>query len=277
MARFFELMEGSPTLLKPSPETLRLYLVLYDSLLDDDQDVRDSGAATVSKLLVSASLHDNSTHSPIPYMVPAARHQLLRLLRDHCHGSAELWTESWRRIIGSLIVGELTDTIMATQLPSPRTLLEGLKHDDNALFVEEKQNLYIDKAQEAGLWQEMLLSLDPTVSNAGVLQHTHSWALEGLDALIEATEGDKDGPLGWTSKPDICVLGVRILLAAEAVLHFCQYEGFDLDNEALRERLRKLYSVGQKCNLRPAWMRVLSRTLREHHLGDCKDGSPVEK
>ncbi|KAL8899451.1 MAG: hypothetical protein Q9207_006199 [Kuettlingeria erythrocarpa] len=238
MARFFEMVKGSPILLKPSPETLRLYLVLYDSLLDDDEDVRESGAATVSKILVSASSPDTSTRSAIPYMVPAARHQLLRLLRDHCHGSAGLWTESWRRIIGCHIVGGFTDTIRPTQLSSPRTLLKHLKHEDDALFVEEKQNLYIDQAQEAMLWQEVLLNMDPTVSNAGVLQHTRSWALEGLDALIEAAEGKKDGPLGWTSKPDIYVLGVRILLAAEAVLHFGQYDGFNLDDQALRERLR---------------------------------------
>lgn len=270
-------MQGSSTPVEPSSEMLRLYLLLYDSLLDDDEIVRESGAATVSKLLVPATSQGISTRSPISFTVPAARHQLLKLLREDYHGSATLWIESWQRIIGCPSIGERTDTTRFTQLPSPKTVLEALRRDDNALFVEEKQNLYIDEAREAELWQAVLISLDRMVWNADALQHLHSWAVKGVDALIEAAQGEEDGPLGWTSKPDVYVLGVRILLAAEAAQLFCQYEAVDVDDKALGERLRNLSFLGQKCSLRPAWMRMLRRILGDAVLGGCEDGSPAKE
>lgn len=263
--------------LKSSSEMLRLYLLLYDSLLDDDEDVRESGAATVSKVLFAAVSQDVSTRRPIAFTVPAARHQLLKFLREDYHGSAALWTESWQRIIGCPSIGERTDTTRSTQLPAPKTVLEALRRDDNALFVEEKQNLYIDEAQEAELWQAVLLSLDRMVWNADALQHLHSWAVKGVDALVEAAQWERDGPLGWTSKPDVYVLGVRILLAAEAVQHFCKHKAVDFDNKVLRERLHNLLFIGQKCTLRPAWMRIIRRILGDAVLGGCEDGSPAKE
>lgn len=260
LADFFETVNGLPIATEATPELLELCLLLYNSLLDDDEWIRDSGAATVSKLLDPAAAHSTDDYLLMPLIVPAARHKLLEFLKLRFHNSSALWTESLHRLVRV----QLTTSIETQgSIPSspPKALLEDVRRDDTALFVEEKQNLYIDEAHEAGVWQEVLLSIDRRTIDTGTLDDVHDWALEGVDALIEAAEKEVDGPLGWTSKPDVFTLGVRILLAAEMLLRSSELQAIENNDKGLCERLRKLLLVGQKRNLRPAWMRMLCGIL----------------
>ena len=246
-------------------ENLELFLNLYDSLNDDEEDVRDRGAAAVSKLLLSVAAEDDTELVQTPLMVPAARHQLLHFLKSRYHNSSLLWTLAVHRLVGKPSCQTLP-LRQSNQLPhfySPRTLLGQLRKDDTALFVEEKQNLYIDDAQEAGTWSEALLSLNHTAINLETLGKLEIWTIEGVDALIEIAVTEIDGPLGWTSKPEVFTLGVRILHAAQALIHFSTNENLGVNGDTLRDRLDKLLHVGEESSLNPAWLRMITKALEK--------------
>ncbi|KAL8645259.1 MAG: hypothetical protein Q9226_007379 [Calogaya cf. arnoldii] len=233
-----------------------LLLVLYYSLLDDDEDVRNSGASTVSKLLASIAVRDDSKAVRIPLMVPAASHQLLSFLKNYYHNSSAFWTEIVQRIIGNQYRPH-----QPPHFPSPRALLERLKPEDTALFVEEKQNLYIDEAKEAGVWLEVLLTMDQTAVDIESLGKFEDWTIEGIDALTEVASTEVDGPLGWTWKPEVYTLGVRIIHAAQALMQYSSNESLGVNGKALRARLEKLLVVGEQSILNGTWMRMISKSL----------------
>ncbi|KAL8732091.1 MAG: hypothetical protein Q9166_003045 [cf. Caloplaca sp. 2 TL-2023] len=265
LAEYYKRIKDQTTVTNPPLEDVNLFLVLYDSLLDDDEDVRDSGAAAVYKLLTSVAPENEGEDVPIPLMVPAARHQLLKSLQTQCRNSSILWTEAMRRVIGIALPQlpnySLDHLRQWLHLTSPRTLLENLKPDDTALFVEEKQNLYIDEAQEAGIWADVLLSLDQTAIQIDILRQVKKWSVEGLCALIEVAKKEIDGPLGWSSKPEVFSLGVRILHAARAVIRFSEDQTLGADGDALRGQLERLLLVGEEGSLNPAWLRIVRMIL----------------
>ena len=258
LAEFFDRKKDMKVDSEEASGNLQLILVLYDSLFDDDEDVRDSGAATVSKLLSSITGQDGSKAVGIPLMVPAASHQLLRHLEDRYRTSSALWMEAVQRIIGTQQL--LPDTPHKAH-QSPRTLLAQLKPEDTALFVEEKQNLYIDEAKEAGTWLEVLLTMDRTAVEIETLRQLERWTFEGIDALTSVAGTEIDGPLGWTSKPEVYTLGVRILHAARALMRFSKDESLRVDGNALRARLDKMLVVGEESYLNGKWMRIIRKCL----------------
>ncbi|KAI4089386.1 MAG: hypothetical protein LQ339_008555 [Xanthoria mediterranea] len=263
LAEFFDRTKDMKVDSEEASGNLLLMLVLYDSLFDDDEDVRDSGAATVSKLLSSITGQDGSKAVGIPLMVPAASRQLLCHLKDRYRTSPALWMEAVQRIIGTQQFLPRTPH-KAHQSPrflSPRTLLARLKPEDTALFVEEKQNLYIDEAKEAGTWLEVLLTMDRTAIDIETLRQLEGWTFEGIDALTDVAGTEIDGPLGWTSKPEVYTLGVRILHAAQALMRFSKDESLGVDGNALRARLEKMLVVGEESYLNGSWMRMIRKSL----------------
>ena len=117
---------------------------------------------------------------------------------------------------------------------------------DDSLFVVEEQNLYVDEVREARRWRDVLFaassSSSPSPSPTAVaaeapsllpqpqqqqrpeLEALETWTLDGLRSLIRLTEttetdggGGDDGPLGWTSKPEVFAICARILVAGTAL------------------------------------------------------------
>ena len=260
---YLHLTENQLAKSKAAPEMLKLYLVLYDSLLDDEEDVRDTGAAAASELLISITAHSSTTDARIPLMVPAARHEFLEFLKSHYHSSPHLWAEAVTRLVHGYSTLEPSSLTQNPRFPSPKALLTELKQDDTALFVEEKQNLYIDETQEASVWQAVLLSLDQSAVSRPILHALESWTVEGLNALTEVAKAEEDGPLGWTSKPDVFTLGMRILLSAQALLCFTKNQQLSVDADGLRARLKQLLEVGEVNSLRPTWMRIIRAVLED--------------
>ncbi|KAL8938210.1 MAG: hypothetical protein Q9216_004012 [Gyalolechia sp. 2 TL-2023] len=261
LSQYLHITRNQPTEKKIIPKATKLYLILYDFLLDDDEDVRNTAAAAASELLISTTSKDeNDAEMSMPLMVPAARSSLLKFLKCHYHSAPHLWTEAAQR----LVAGHLSPYAPPkSTFPSPRALLHELKQDDTALFVEEKQNLYIDEAQEAGVWQEVMLSMHRSAIDHDMLAELGKWSAEGLDALIEVAENEEDGPLGWTSKPDVFTFGTRVLLAAQALLRLSEGEELGVDADGLLARLRRLEEAGVRSLLRAAWMRIIRESLEE--------------
>ncbi|KAL8776544.1 MAG: hypothetical protein Q9213_008227 [Squamulea squamosa] len=262
---YFDMTNGTDVRIDIILEDPHILLAIYQSLLDDDEDVRNRGAATISKLPVSVNTQDDSQVVQIPLMVPAARHRLLDLLKDCYHKSSTLWMEAVQRLVGiqpsQIFIDSPGKRRQTLQLSSPRALLERLRPEDTTLFVEEKQNLYIDEAHEATVWSEVLLNLDHTATEHGMLRRFETWTVEGIDALIEAAETEVDGPLGWTTKPEVFTLGARILHAAQVLLRFSENQSLGVDADTTRRPLEKLLDIGEENSLNPAWMRIIRKAL----------------
>ncbi|KAL8686368.1 MAG: hypothetical protein Q9218_007155 [Villophora microphyllina] len=303
LAEFLAQLEDMPVEVQEAPEMLDLYIRLYDSLIDDEEDVRDMGAVIVSRLGMPDGLPDNdektgghdhvlekgvrnqelpgkvaiedsqgqvaeryrrteaAAEPSIPLMVLAARHKLLDILKARYHESSLLWLESIKRLVNAPTSRQSPP---GSPFSSPNVLLESLTQEDTTLFVEEKQNLYIDEAQEAGTWQKVLLSIDRSAIKIDILQQLNQWTIEGIEALTRnAEENEPDGPLGWTSKPGIFALGVRVLLAAEALIHLSRDKSLGIDGEKVQDRLSSLSGSGRMSFLNPTWFRMVTDTLKQ--------------
>jgi len=186
---------------------------LYDTLNDDDDEVRDLSAKTTSSLLSKSLL-------PL-----AARLELAEFI-SQLHGEQPSYISNMLcRITG-------TDTLQASKLRMAYDFLESaevqllkeMKKDDS-LFVEEEQNLFIDEVREAQLWcgifEELCAESQITAETEGIwklpLHDLILWVLNGLKTLNRLLETE-DGVLGWTSKPSVFAICMRIILCTNAVL-----------------------------------------------------------
>lgn len=89
------------------------------------------------------------------------------------------------------------------------------------VFVEEKQNLYIDTVSEAEGWAELLCRLDPDAWPAGLASDLETWTGEGLAHILEIIQNGVDGALSPTSKPEVFTLFTRVFLAARVIIIRC--------------------------------------------------------
>lgn len=254
---------------------LRVYLALYDRLIDDDEDIREIGAGLVSKLVVEPIQHRVISNHSRSFSVPAARLELLQiLLHAHKH-SIVLWLEAVRRLVTARDIprrnGETVDlplTGLAITGEDAKSLhqdgfiwftpaseiLEQAMTPDRALFVEEKQNLYIDEVQEAKAWSQMLLDLQPCSKMFHVSDPFRKWTMDGLTALAHVATRDISGPLGWTSKPAVFTVGMQVILAAKVIL-CCKIEAISLEERELcKERLQGLLEVALGNHLHELWI-----------------------
>ena len=207
-----------------SPAPLGVYLALWDTLVDDDEDLRDVGAKIASQLLSRrAPVGGTETKHHLSLSPPAARPRLMQLILEHYEHSSSLWNEAFVRLTGGStfqgILQKKTDLGGSTLIRPLSVMLELAKTPDTALFVEEKQNLYIDEVEEARVWADVLSEISSTESLRDMLDHTMArWTTEGLVFLASAIADEKDGPFGWTSKPEVFTLGMRVILAAKVLI-----------------------------------------------------------
>lgn len=259
------------------------YIALYDLLLDDDEDVRDEAAAVVSNFL---STYTNLADIPnISLMAPAASWSLLQYFRTELNDSVVLFTEAAYRLMGSRSLfkyepveiaipeshdvetnnslGEVSETDHLSLVPfrSVQEMMQEVRRQDNALFAEEKQNLFIDPVREAENWALVLMNATQLEKVVSITSAIESWTMEGLEVLIE-TANEEDGPLGWSIKPDVFTLGMRILLAAKVQVHWLQA---GLNKEPSPKHilgfLRTLLAVGTEKLLNGIWLRQIEDIL----------------
>ncbi len=117
-------------------------------------------------------------------------------------------------------------------MPAQTQLHLALKEDDS-LFAQEEQNLFIDEVREINLWSTLLSEIPfqsftvPRQKSAQGDDHTRrpiiivefaAWVADAVDVLNKAMR--KDGPLGWTSKPPAFKMAFRVLRCANALLEY---------------------------------------------------------
>jgi hypothetical protein len=172
------------------PLILALTFILYDLLNDDDDEIRDLAALATANILHSA-----------PTVPVLTTHRLATYLSRTFATSPYLVQEATSRLTQPT-------ASFATQLSQAR-------QEDSSLFATEKQNLYKDDTLDALFWSRILSLIQiPT----DTLSNLTAWALDALSVLTQTATSEIDGALGWSSKPDVFTLGVRVMCVAEVVV-----------------------------------------------------------
>jgi hypothetical protein len=200
------------------PPALPPLLALYDALNDDDDEVRDTAAAAAAPLLGRA-------YEPIE----TADRLLDAVVASHDSLPAD----------AVLSLAETAAARLQSLAPAPVavTVARVLAAED-ALFVVEEQNLFFDEVREARRWAVVLtsaLSLLPEPSPAAAAptpaeRAVVAWSLAGIhDICTTATAtyatadpsapvAADDGPLGWSTRPDIFAACAAVVVAAAALV-----------------------------------------------------------
>ena len=247
------------------PRLLRIYLAIYDTLLDDDDDVRSKGAAIVSWILSDPIKPESGEPliGDVSLCPPAAVVWLLEFMCTSYGYSERFFAECISRLTGMNLVdstksynasdAQCSMDNLSLYLIPVRNLLTVARKEDSSLFVEEKQNLYKDPVQEAERWAGAIHLLSPLTFQPRFASQFERWALEGLECLTKVASNELDGPLGWTSKPEVFVLGMRVLKAVEVVK---TWAGQGLTTCSL-EHLDVLTKKWNTSNVHPLWTNKL--------------------
>ena len=232
------------------------YLAIYDSLNDDDEDIRNVGAKIVSTIL-EAEL------APLP-----AQTEFIRFLNQYfCH--SPLWT--WNNVCR--ITGNNSQIFEKepASLDQPKDIFRTASTRDDSLFAEEKQNLFVDEVREVRQWTAAFENVAversrccQTDSKGKPLKKENrqslaesalaTWTLEGLEHMTELVKVE-DGPLGYVSNPVIFTACMRVILAANALIKLQKtLPGRARSNsviEDIKNRLFKLLCCANKMNVHP--------------------------
>jgi len=224
----------SPTSKSTGPLLLGLTLVLYDMLNDDDDEVRDLAALATASLI---SFHSEPRSLPKPSVPVLSSHRLASFLITHFTFSSDLQTSALRRLTGT----PLQTPLFA--VPFVQLLVE-YRREDTALFSTEKQNLFLDPTLDAVLWSRVLRASSAHAMPGHVHAQLQAWVIAGLRELIQVAENERDGPLGWTSKPEVFTLGMRVICAADVALRRGD-RAVTQDGVQLRKLLGRFVEVGR--------------------------------
>ncbi|KAL4920105.1 putative death-receptor fusion protein-domain-containing protein [Aspergillus aurantiobrunneus] len=234
---------------------LEIYLILYDLLNDDDEDIRDIAASTASWVLSYSSVSPQKavTLSPLN-----ASGLFAKFIADSYTESELLFAKAVRYILG--LEPRIGDSSGGTGLTSVSKVTAELRKERTVLFEEEKQNLFIEDIREIDLWSGVLTRLAKTAYNEHLLLEVFNWVSEGLTCFsdILASPDGEDGLIGWMAKPEAYTLGVRVVSLAD-VMTSKEVSALGLleDHQAaLKEKLETLLGRGKIGLLHPD---ILSR------------------
>lgn len=218
---------------------LDAYLILYDMLNDDDEELRDIAAETAAQVVASES-------SVIPRLPLSASIELAKFLATNFESSERVFEGSLRRL--------LRQTRSKNIFLPVSTTLASLRRSATALFEEEKQNLYIDDVREAHTWSDIVSQLTPA-EESKLPQDLATWVTEGLDTLTSVIkEEEGDGVLGWTSKAEVYVTGIRVIRGATTLLRTQGFGHSGYDASLLRAKLESFLKLGEKSQLHERWV-----------------------
>ncbi|KAH9827697.1 putative death-receptor fusion protein (DUF2428) [Teratosphaeria destructans] len=182
---------------------LQLCFATYDLLNDDDEGIRLTASHTSTNILrTSGQMLDQDL---VPLVVGS---RLLTLMLTRWRSHPELMEEAFTRAFGMT-----TDTVI-----NARAEMANRMQANAALFAEEKQNLYIDEEREVRVWSQVFLHIPPIGIAPTLRRLLASWVQESLQTLLEKAGSSQDGPLGWSTDPEVFVLGLRVFYGAEVLL-----------------------------------------------------------
>lgn len=235
------------------PAFLDIYLILYDMLNDDDEELRDISAAVASWVLSYSSVSPDKAVALSP--MPSTDLLAEFIARDYT-ASPRLSRDAIRRLTGQTI--KTSGSGSPTKLAAVSDLLSEYRKESTVLFVEEKQNLFIDDVREVDIWARALSKLSSDAYEETWLKIFSQWVSDGLSCFIETTNSatGKDGLLGWTSKPETFTLGVRLISAAAVLASkdFPAESHLSDDKATLKTKLQSLLESGRAASLHEQWL-----------------------
>jgi hypothetical protein len=153
----------------------------------------------------------------------------------------------------------------SSRLLSVSDILVEHRKESTVLFMEEKQNLFIDGVREVDVWAPALLRLKESAYKESVVRDLSCWASQGLAYLTELAgeSAGQDGLLGWISKPEAFTLGVRLIGIASILVA----ENFPLPNymsigqDELRRQMQSLWIIGERASFHDEWLSRIQQGL----------------
>ncbi|KAL1888739.1 hypothetical protein Sste5346_009365 [Sporothrix stenoceras] len=199
--RSFALATAAPFPAVASDDDLLPFVsCVYDALNDDDDEIRDVAAEAAGAVLGTL-------------LIPGEAARRLPLWMASRFGKSSSAT-SFVRQAAARMEGQSDSTAVASW-PTTAALLANALEFDDALFLVEEHNLYIDEVREAERWSAV-------VAGSGEVGGLTEWLASGLEALVarvQGVEGD-DGPLGWTAAPGVFAVCARLVIGARVVLAY---------------------------------------------------------
>lgn len=197
--RSFALATAAPFPAVASDDDLLPFVsCVYDALNDDDDEIRDVAAEAAGAVLGT------------PLIPGEAARRLPLWMAGRFSKSTS--ASSLVRQAADRMEGQTNSTEVASWLSAETLLANALEFDD-ALFLVEEHNLYIDEVREAERWAAVVAGSDGV---DGLVERLAN-GLEALVARVSSAEGD-DGPLGWTAAPGVFAVCARLVIGARAVL-----------------------------------------------------------
>ncbi|KAI1821781.1 hypothetical protein F4861DRAFT_517444 [Xylaria intraflava] len=244
--------EGSIS--QTNPAHISWLLALYDALTDDDVEVREAAAEAASPIL------------GCELVAVEAGARLLRWLAAHFGHEPDFLAHVVGRMVGhnfgsnSFVITRATEEsrneVVGLDWASAEAQLEEAMRFDGSLFVVEEHNQYIDEVREVKQWTDVFSFLNPSII-AGVWAHANNvlakWTLAGLRTLTRIAQTEHavagDGPLGWTSKPQVFAICARILTCASVLVKLdCQAHSREAEERIysdITEELRRFLELGR--------------------------------
>jgi len=257
---FNEILRPDARLPNTNNAVLPVYLALYDTLNDDDEEIRDIGAD-----IVSWTLSTTSTRFPSGSLIPpAARYRFSTFLAQNYSESANLFIEALFRLTVQTKEDncpENTKSATAVLFTPVHDRLVSARTEDFSLFIEEKQNLFNDEVREAETWSRVLKQLAKSAYDEKAAAEFSDWVVEGINALTNIAKSEVDGMLGWTSKPEVFTLGMQVILGAGVVQHWSKTGVVGAADACVSGRLKKLRDAGRKSFLHERWIDSIELVL----------------
>ncbi|KAJ5742420.1 uncharacterized protein N7511_011439 [Penicillium nucicola] len=241
------------------PVLLNTYLVLYDMLNDDDEELRDMSASTASWVLSHSFVSPDADVTLAPLNASAL---LAQFIVASYSDSTLLGQQVLLYLTGQQ--PRLSASDNKTRLAPVANLLAEYRQESTVLFVEEKQNLFIDEIREAEVWSQGLTHLQQSAFQRTSLQQISIWASEGLTymaSLLKEKDG-QDGLMGWVSTPEAFTLGYRVIAIASALTSpdFSGPQGM-VDPKEITHSLVLLLTAGRAASVHGDWLSRIQRSL----------------
>lgn len=194
----------------PSALEAELLLPVYDCLIDDDPEIRELGSETCRMIMQSSGRSTGRLRSVVPALAGQA---LGKYLVSRHAGSSIIMVDALRRLTSQDF--RRTDSIVSFEGLFKRQLAE-----IDSLFAAERQNLYVDDVEEARLWSAVLRHMDQRILPKRMIAKFEGWCIAGMKMLLDYSQTNRDGPLGWASKPAMFSLGMRLIQCFAVLLQW---------------------------------------------------------
>ena len=264
-------------------------MVLCDALIDDDGDIRNNAAKTVPTIFpLDSTTETISPGKRLSLMPSVALDKMFSFLAAHYKDSRLLFLEGFSRITRARTADMAEENKDTTDDPclsstlrlkwrvvSVKEMLNLVMMPDTSLFVEEKQNLFVDDVQDAQNWARALRKLQGNSIDEDTTSELHQWVAMGLHTLVENAQKEDSGALGWSFVPDVFAIGMRVLFAAEVLLDWTAKDYHQTDSEDIRRGLQSLAEATEERKLHPIWRKKVLELQSSRQIGpyDCELGT----